>query len=84
LSIRRLRPEDGYGASVGRIARGVDVGPGRILLVRCRLGLWPYGRRYARPLLPNFEGLPFSLGLGLSDRRFLASFLDVLRRRPVR
>ena len=87
LSIRNFRPEDGYDAYVGQMVRSVDVSTAGILFVRCRLNLWPYGRRYARPLLPSSEGLPalpFSLGFGPSDRRFVASFLDVFRRRPVR
>jgi hypothetical protein len=87
LRIRRFRPEDWYDAYVGRIARGVGVSAARILFVRCQLGLWAYGRRYPRPLLPSFEdlpALPFPLGRDPSDRQFVASFLDVFRRRPAR
>jgi hypothetical protein len=87
LRIRKVRPEDGYDAYVGRIARGVGVSAAGILFVRCQLDLWAYGRRPARPLLPSFEdlpALPFPLGRDPSDQRFVASFLDVFRRRPAR
>ena len=86
MSVRNLQPEDGYDAYVGQMVRSVDVSTAGILFVRCRLSLWPYGRRYARPLLPSIKGLPalpFSLGSGPSDQRSVASFLDVFRRRPV-
>ena len=49
----RFRPEEGYDAYVGRVARGFGVssagqGVGR---VRRRLGYLPYGRRYVKPVV---------------------------------
>ena len=88
MSIRKPQPEDGQDAYVSRIARAAGVSPVGVLFVRCRLALWHYRCQYARPLPADSEGLPvlpfFSLGLGPSDRRFVATFLDIFRRRPVR
>jgi O-antigen/teichoic acid export membrane protein len=105
------------GAAAATAAALVLANAATLFFVRRRLGLWPYGRRYAKPLLaglaalavtyaarlavPGLEGFPALLvfaplalavfflllvtfGLGTSDRRFLASFRDVLRREPVR
>jgi O-antigen/teichoic acid export membrane protein len=105
------------GAAMATAAALVLANAATLFFVRYRLGLWPYGRRYAKPLLaalaaaavtyaarlalPGLEGFPallvfaplalalfsallLSFGLGPSDRRFLSSFRDALRREPVR
>jgi len=85
LSIRKLRPEEGCDAYVGRIARGIGASPAGIVCVRCRLGFWPYGCWYARLLLPSFDGLlALFFSLDPCDRRFVAFVMNVFRRKPVR
>ena len=101
------------GAATATAAALVLANVATLFFVRRRLGFWPYGRRYLKPLLaglaaaaatyalrpalPGWEGLPAlfvfapftlavffavlcSLGLSPGDRRFLASFLEAVRR----
>ena len=101
------------GAAAATAAALVLANGSSLVFVRRNLGIWPYDRRYTKPVLagvataaiilllrwslPALEGLPalllfaplalaayscalVSLGLYPSDRRFLASFGDTLRK----
>jgi O-antigen/teichoic acid export membrane protein len=93
LSLRKLRPEEDYDAYVNRVAQGVGVssggqGVGRFLGYATHAALaWMHGPAllvFAPLALAAFFVLLVSFGLGPSDRRFLASFRDVLRRKAAR